>query len=325
MIEPCVGSTLSFLIWWPFYLVSRSCVTLVCNHHHHHQFFHREGRWGNTDDFSIIFLHFYLFSTAFWDLSNSGPVHFLMLSSHLFLCLPCSLFPFHCALQEGFGQTWWTGNITIPLHFTMVRRSSCGPIAGWILAWTSLLVTWSLCEMSSILQQHLISMACILLWSSAVRVHDSQAYGKMDVTRERISHILELREILLSIQTGFSRVNAALVCAILESISSLEPSSDITEPRYLKFVTVSSFCPFTLTSFPKKGWWWKHLNPTYFWPHTSQSPSAVDNQREEQGTISNCFGRMKRYSPLHHYSYGIKTFLTLVVQMYWVAPSLQLL
>ena len=35
-------------------------------------------------------------------------------------------------------------------------------------------------------------MACILLWSSAVRVHDSQAYRKMDVTRERISHILEL-------------------------------------------------------------------------------------------------------------------------------------
>ena len=30
-------------------------------------------------------------------------------------------------------------------------------------------------------------MACILLWSSAVRVHDTQAYRKMDVTRERIS------------------------------------------------------------------------------------------------------------------------------------------
>ena len=27
-------------------------------------------------------------------------------------------------------------------------------------------------------------MACILLWSSAVRVHDSQAYRQMDVTRK---------------------------------------------------------------------------------------------------------------------------------------------
>ena len=89
-------------------------------------------------------------------------------------------------------------------------------------------------------------MACILLWSSAVRVHDSQAYRKMDVTRERISCVLELREIL-SFQTGFSLVNAAAVCAILESISGLEPSS-ITEPRYLKHVTVSIFCPFTLIS-----------------------------------------------------------------------------
>ena len=78
-----------------------------------------------------------------------------------------------------------------------------------------------------------------------MRVHDSQAYRKMDVTRERISRILELREIL-SFQTGFSLVNAAVVCAILESIASLEPSSVITEPRYLKLVTVSSFCPFTV-------------------------------------------------------------------------------
>ena len=63
-----------------------------------------------------------------------------------------------------------------------------------------------------------------------MRVHDSQAYRKMDVTRERISRILELREILLTIQIGFSLVNAAVACAILQSNSGLEPSSVITEP-----------------------------------------------------------------------------------------------
>ena len=68
----------------------------------------------------------------------------------------------------------------------------------------------------------------------------------MDVTRERISRILELREILLSLQTGFNLVSAAVVCVTLESISGFEPSSVITEPRYLKLVTVSSFCPFHL-------------------------------------------------------------------------------
>ena len=80
-----------------------------------------------------------------------------------------------------------------------------------------------------------------------MRVHDSQAYRKVDVTRERISRILELREILLSFKTGFNLVSAAVVCAVLESISGLEPSSVITEPRDL-LVTVSGFCPFTLIS-----------------------------------------------------------------------------
>ena len=80
-------------------------------------------------------------------------------------------------------------------------------------------------------------MACILLWSYTVRVRDSHAYRKMDVTREHISCVLELREILLSIQTCFNLVSAAVVCAILESLG-LEPSSLIIEPRYLKLVTI---------------------------------------------------------------------------------------
>ena len=39
-------------------------------------------------------------------------------------CLPTAssvglvFFPFHCALQDGFGQTWWTGDMTIPLQFS---------------------------------------------------------------------------------------------------------------------------------------------------------------------------------------------------------------
>ena len=90
-------------------------------------------------------------------------------------------------------------------------------------------------------------MVCILL-SFAVRVHDLQAHRKVDVTRERISRILELRKILLSFQIGFNLVNAAVVCAILESISGYEPSLVIIESRYLKLVTVLSFYPFTLIS-----------------------------------------------------------------------------
>ena len=58
--------------------------------------------------------------------------------------------------------------------FKMVRMSACGQIACRILARTSSLVTRSLYEMRSILREHLISMACILLWSSVVRVEIRQ-------------------------------------------------------------------------------------------------------------------------------------------------------
>ena len=128
-------------------------------------------------------------------MTNSRLSHSLMLSSHLFLCLPCHLpsFTVHCKMV----LTKPDERETCPYHcslrlFTMVR-SLCGPIACWILTRTSSLVTWSLYEMRSILLWHLISMACILLWSSAVSAHDSQAYRKMHVTRERTRRILEQR------------------------------------------------------------------------------------------------------------------------------------
>ena len=66
-------------------------------------------------------------------------------------------------------------------------------------------------------------------------VQDSQAYRKMDVTKENFRRILELGVILLSFQfkTGFNLVNAAAVCATLESVSGLETPSVITAKRRL--------------------------------------------------------------------------------------------
>ena len=60
----------------------------------------RVGRWGTTDDFATSFVHFSLFSTALWDLANSRSVHCLM-SSHLFLSLPC-LLPLSLCLARWF-------------------------------------------------------------------------------------------------------------------------------------------------------------------------------------------------------------------------------
>ena len=124
--------------------------------HHHYLSLNREGRLGTTDDFTTNFLHFSLFSTAFWDLVNSRPVHSLMLFSHLFLSLPCLLLPFTvpCKMVLTRPNEWETWPYYCSLHFfTIVRRNSCGPIACWILAWTSSLVTWSLYEMCSVFRR----------------------------------------------------------------------------------------------------------------------------------------------------------------------------
>ena len=71
-----------------------------------------------------------------------------------------------------------------------------------------------------------------------MRVHDSQAYRKMDVARERISRILELREILLSLQIGFSLVNAAVACAILQSNSEYVLCTGGWMPFFISWTTL---------------------------------------------------------------------------------------
>ena len=57
-----------------------------------------EGRRGTTEEFATTLLHLFLFSASLVDLAKSIPVHFLILSSHHFFCLPLVLFSFHCAL-----------------------------------------------------------------------------------------------------------------------------------------------------------------------------------------------------------------------------------
>ena len=63
----------------------------------------------------------------------------------------------------------------------------------------------------------------------------------MDMVKKRISLILELMATFLSFQMTFSLVTAALVWAILDSTSGLDPSFDTIAPRYLKLRTVLSF------------------------------------------------------------------------------------
>ena len=65
----------------------------------------------------------------------------------------------------------------------MDMRSSCGPIAGWILAWTSSLATWSLYEMRSILRYH-----HYYTQPAIVRRHDSEQFFLCMHTRMSTFH-----------------------------------------------------------------------------------------------------------------------------------------
>ena len=137
--QHCAACTVSDMV------LEKSWFTIIIavGGYYHHLSLNREGCLGTTDDFTISFLHFSLFSTALWDLPNSRPVHSLMLPCHLFLCLLCLLPPFTvpCKMVLARPDEWKT----CPFHFSlrlfmmasqllMVRRSSCGLIALWILA-----------------------------------------------------------------------------------------------------------------------------------------------------------------------------------------------
>ena len=63
----------------------------------------------------------------------------------------------------------------------------------------------------------------------------------MDMTRERLSVILEPVAMLLSFQMTFSSVIAPVVLAVPESAWGFDSSPDTIVPRYIKLWTVSSY------------------------------------------------------------------------------------
>ena len=89
-----------------------------------------------TDDFATNLFHLVLFSATLVELAKSTPVHYLILSSHLFFCLLFLLFPFTVPCRIVFAKPedleTWPNHLSF--HFlTMVRSLSYSPMAAWIL------------------------------------------------------------------------------------------------------------------------------------------------------------------------------------------------
>ena len=93
---------------------------------------HLGGRRGTTDDVATLPFHPSLSSAALRESQNPIPVKSLMLSSHLFFCLPLLLAPFTVPCRIVFAMPedleMWPYHLSF-LFFTMVRRSSCTPVA----------------------------------------------------------------------------------------------------------------------------------------------------------------------------------------------------
>ena len=122
-------------------------------------------------------------------------------------------------------------------------------MAAWIFLRTSLLVTCSLYEMFNNLRLHLIAKVCVHFSNSAVKVHDSQAYRNMEMTRERISFTFDLGNMLLSLQMGFSFVRVA-VAGLCNPWKNLWLGAIICNNSqwYIKLFTIPNFCIFTFIS-----------------------------------------------------------------------------
>ena len=110
-----------------------------------------EGRRGTTDEFATIPFHLVLFSAALVKLAKSIPVNSLILSSHLFFCLPLFLFPFTVPCRIVFAKQedleTWPYHLSF-LSLTRVMRSSYSPVAAWIFLRTSSLITYPYMECS---------------------------------------------------------------------------------------------------------------------------------------------------------------------------------
>ena len=81
-----------------------------------------EGRRGTTDEFTTIPFHFVRFSAALVELAKSIPVHSLIMSSHLFFCLPLFLFPLTVPCRIIFAKPEHLETLPNHLSFRFLTR-----------------------------------------------------------------------------------------------------------------------------------------------------------------------------------------------------------
>ena len=185
------------------------------HHPHHHISLNCEGHWGTTDDLQSFFSIFPCSPLPCGTCRTPGlsiPWCFLPTSSSV-----CPVFfSLSLCLAGWFSPDLMNGrhDNTTAVSFSLRLSGGIRVIQLPVGSWHGLPRWWHGLYMRCVVSCVSTSFPWLVFffWSSAVRVHDSQAYRKMDATRECVSRILELREILFSLSMLLSwRVSRAWV------------------------------------------------------------------------------------------------------------------
>ena len=131
-------NSINLWFWGSYLIVCRLHLHLSCS---------LMDRRGPTDDLATSSLHSSRLSAFLMAAPSVMPVHSRMLSSHLFFCLPLLHLP--CTVPCRIVLASPVDLVTCPYHFsllrfTVVKRSSWGPMACRVVFRTSSLAMWSL-------------------------------------------------------------------------------------------------------------------------------------------------------------------------------------
>ena len=211
--------------------------------------------WHLMDSCGVGWIKIHLISPILWPRSSLGHHRWLCNQFPPFFCFPLpsgtwriphlsipdvvfpplllsawSFPPFNCALHDCFGRTLWIGAMSISLQFASFYDGQevfvcfdCLLDIGMDSLVDNMVCIWK-CGSTSF--PRLVYYFRGLLWGSMFHKHTERWRWQWSVSV--VSWNWEKKKKLLSFQTAFNLVSAADVCAILDSISGLEPSSGKT-------------------------------------------------------------------------------------------------